>query len=164
MFWIESGGWSGTSFYGAVFFAPFMMAAVARLLKVKVATLLDLCAPSECIMLALMKVRCIIYNCCAGKVLCVINSEEIRFPSQIVEMMVAFILLYILVRCIKKSKYQDSIYAWYMVLYGVTRFVLNLLRDTKPFVWIFPAGNFWSLISVIIGVIWLLLWKKRREI
>lgn len=61
----------------------------------------------------------------------------------------------------RKQKNRGRIYPWFMVLYGITRFGWNLLRETKPFVWVLPAGNFWSLIAIVIGVLWLLIDRKK---
>ena len=159
LFWIESGNWGGTSFYGAIFFVPVIMTVVAIILKIPAGAMLDLCAPAECIMLALMKLRCLYWGCCAGRVMFTLQDVPIRFPSQIVELVTIVCVMMALLQFIKKSRYIDQIYAWYLILYGATRFVLNLLRDTKPFVWILPAGNFWSLISITIGILVLCLWK-----
>ena len=49
----------------------------------------------------------------------------------------------------------------YLILYGMSRFVLNCFREdfytTDMFI---PYGNLWSIISVVIGVTWFIC-KKR---
>lgn len=161
MFFIESGRWGGVSFFGAVFFAPIIMLFVGYALRVPVKSLLDMCAPAECIMLALLKVKCYIDGCCDGRLLCVLeDGTAIRFESQIVELINAFIIMIVLIFMIYKGKATGRIYIWYMIIYGVSRFILNWFRDTKPFIIGLPAGNFWSLVSIIIGVVLLTLLSK----
>lgn len=162
MFFIESGGWTGLSFFGAVFFVPVLYLLVSRLLKAKCSDLLDISAPSICIMLALMKVECVVTGCCKGKILYeTAAGEVVRFPSQIAEMINALFLMVLLMIIMRKQKNRGRIYPWFMVLYGITRFGWNLLRETKPFVWVLPAGNFWSLIAIVIGVLWLLIDREK---
>ena len=153
MAFIESGNWGGRSFFGALFLAPVLMVPVALALRIPWRDMLDLCAPAECVMLALLKVQCTIDGCCYGMLLRIdMTGRPIRFPSQIVECACALVLMLVLVVMMRKNWGRGRIYAWYMLLYGVSRFALNLLRETTPFIWILPAGNFWALISSVIGL------------
>lgn len=165
MFLIESGFWAGTSFYGAVFFPPMIMVLLALLLRVPPLALLDLCAPAECVMLAILKMQCAVNGCCVGILLTITaDGTYIRFPSQIIELLNALVLMVILLRLIRKGTWQGRIYPIYMLLYGITRFILNLLRDTKPFLLGLPAGNFWSLVAIVIALIWLRLAHPQKGV
>ena len=158
MFAIETGGASGgVSFFGAVFFPPAVMALAALIARTPVRTVLDLCAPAECVMLALLKVRCVIDGCCYGRLLYATQTVAIRFPSQIVELLASLVILAVLFRLMGREKWRGKLYPCYLLIYGGTRFVLNTLRDTEPFVWLLPAGHFWSLIAMAIGALWLAL-------
>lgn len=163
MSFIESGDWTGRSFFGALFFAPIIMIPIAYALKLDPKNVLDICAPCELTMLVLLKLKCKIDGCCYGRI--IIDNDEgvVRFPSQIVEAVVALILVVLLIILIRKRKVRDLAYPWYMVLYGITRFILNLLRETTPFVWILPAGNLWAILSVIIGAIWIIIYKRKPK-
>lgn len=92
MFFIESGRFGGTSFYGAVLFVPILILP-ACLMRIPYGSVLDLCAPAICLMLAIMKVDCIKSGCCIGKYL---PSLGFQFPSQIVEMITAVIIMFVL--------------------------------------------------------------------
>lgn len=165
MFLIESGFWAGTSFYGAVFFPPMIMVLLALLLRVPPLALLDLCAPAECVMLAILKMQCAVNGCCVGILLTITaDGTYIRFPSQIIELLNALVLMVMLLWLIRKGTWQGRIYPIYMLLYGVTRFILNLLRDTKPFLLGLPAGNFWSLVAIVIALIWLRLAHPQKGV
>lgn len=165
MFFIENGNFSGRSFYGAIFFTPLIMLCVALLLKIPGRVMLDLCAPCECAMLILMKINCAIEGCCFG---CVVGVDEagypIRFPSQIVECICAAILCLCLLLLIKNGKHKGTLYYWFMILYGCSRFVLNFFRNTDPFLWIMPAGHLWSLVSIGLGLMFMTLSKRKSKI
>lgn len=165
MFLIESGFWAGASFYGAVFFPPLIMVLLALLLRVPPLALLDLCAPAECVMLAILKMQCAVNGCCVGILLTITaDGTYIRFPSQIIELLNALVLMVMLLWLIRKGTWQGRIYPIYMLLYGITRFILNLLRDTKPFLLGLPAGNFWSLVAIVIALIWLRLAHPQKGV
>ena len=149
---IEEGTWVGYSFYGAVLFEPFIMILFGLLIKIKPIEILELGAPTGCLSLLFLKIQCKITGCCYGKILWYQdNGRPVRFPSQIVEMFVGIILLFVLMKIIESEKHRKYVYAWFLLLYGSTRFFLNLLRDTEPFVLGMSAGCFWSLISCMIG-------------
>lgn len=158
---IESGNWNGRSFFGAVFLAPMLMFPVAMILRIPYTIMMDLCAPAECIMLALLKVKCNIDGCCAGK-LFLTNGELHRFPSQKVECAMAIILMVVLLLLIRSKKQTGKIYPWYLILYGVTRFILNLFRETTPWIGPLAAGNFWSIVAIIIGSVAMGMMYKRK--
>ena len=165
MFLLENGSWGGKSFFGSIFLPPVMMLAAAKLLKIRQSELLDLCAPAECVMLALLKVDCLRSGCCAGRVigLSAYTGEPVRFPSQIAEGVNALILMVFLILIVRQDKMSGTAYPLYMILYGVCRFFLNLLRETTPFIWILPAGNFWALVCTALGIIaWFLIQKHKK--
>lgn len=163
--YIEMGRFGGKSFFGAVLISPIIMAIYALIIREKTSDILDICAPAECFMLALMKVQCYLEECCYG---IVIGHNQygkiIRFPSQLTEFAAAIVIGIILLCEVRSNKKSGTVYARYLVIYGICRFVLNLLRETKPFIWILPAGNVWSLVAIAIGIVYLVLQKTRREI
>ncbi len=156
---IESGNWSGRSFFGAVFLAPVLMRPVAMVLRIPYKTIMDLCAPAECIMLALLKVKCNIDGCCYGRMFNVAGGSY-RFPSQIVECVAAILLMTVLLLMIKSRKQEGKIYLWYLIIYGVSRFILNMFRETTPWIGPLAAGAFWSLAAIVIGIAVMLMVQK----
>ena len=158
MYFIENGRFGGTSFFGAILFVPLLIMP-AILLKIPYKTILDLCAPSEALMLAIMKLDCLKNDCCVGKYL---PQLEFQFPSQIVEMIASLAVMYVLLWMECRNR-RTHLYAWYLLLYGATRFVLNWFRyGTKPWIWILPNSIVWAILSMVIGIIWLAVASKRR--
>lgn len=157
--YIEMGTFGGTSFYGAVFLVPILIVP-AMLMKISYKDILNLSAPAECAMLVVMRFNCLENGCCFGRYL---PALEFQFPNQVAEMVVGITIMLTLIRMHKKDQ-QVQLYPWYMILYGACRFILQGFRygGTTPWVLGLSQGHFWSLISITIGTIWLLLSKKRR--
>jgi len=164
-FVVENGYFAGRSFYGAVFLVPPVFFLLAKLLRVNSGELIDLCAPAECVMLTIMKYQCMKDGCCGGKVLCMTaEGMEVIFPSQIAEAAAALLIAVILIFMARNPKNRGTLFPWYMVIYGASRFVLNLFRaEEAVFLLGMTAGNIWSILSVILGLIWLLLHKKMQK-
>ena len=164
-FVVENGYFAGRSFYGAVFLVPPVFFLLAKFLRVHAGELIDLCAPAECVMLTIMKYQCMKDGCCGGRVLCTTaEGLEVIFPSQIAETVAALIIAVILIVMARNPKNRGTLFPWYMVIYGASRFVLNLFRaENAVFLLGMTAGNVWSVLSVILGFAWLILLKKSQK-
>lgn len=164
-FIIENWALGGQSFYGAIFLVPPVFLLIARLLKVSCGELLDLSAPAECVMLIIMKYKCMVDGCCGGRVLCTTaEGLEIVFPSQITEACNALLIAIILMIMARNPKNRGTLFPWYMVIYGISRFVLNLFRaEEAVFLLGMTAGNVWSLLAIAVGAVWLYLHKNGQK-
>ena len=162
LYFIENLKRGGQSFFGAVFLVPIVFLLFAKIIRISYGRLMDLSAPAECVMLIIMKINCLMEGCCSGRELFVKKSgETIYFPSQIVELINALGIAIILLMLAKNKKNQGSIYAWYLVLYGCTRFVLNFFRaESSPVLFGMAYGSLWSLCGIVIGSM-ILICKKR---
>ncbi len=160
---IETGRWSARSYYGAVYLVPILMFPLALVFRLPYNRLLDISAPAGCVMLALLKVKCKIDGCCYGRIFHPAEGLKVQFPSQIVECIAALLLMAILIIMVKKGKWTGKIYPWYMVLYGVSRFVLNFFRETTPWIGPLSSGAFWSLIAIVSGSIALIVLKRKDK-
>lgn len=164
-YFVENLSFGGRSFYGAVVLSPIIFLPVSRLLRLSYSDTMDFIAPAGCVTLAMVKIDCLLNRCCQGKILYV-NQDDIfvRFPSQIVEMVVFLIISAILMCMVSRKKYRGTIYPWFLVLYGASRFVLDFFRDIKvPYALGLSAGSFWSLCSIIVGLILLLIVRYRHK-
>ena len=156
-FFVECSSFGGRSYYGAVFLVPIAFVFVAKWMRIPYGDLMDYCAPAECVMLAIMKYQCYVDGCCGGMTLCMPEDGlAIYFPSQIVELVNAVLIMIVLMAIAINKKYRGKVYAWYLIIYGATRFVLNWFRSANyPLLLGLPAGNLWSLLAVFIGLLWL---------
>lgn len=158
MFIIENGAIGGRSFYGAVFFVPVVFLAISQMVRIPYLELVDLCAPAECLMLGIMKYQCFLDGCCGGRTIFTAkDGTALVFPSQIVELVAALLLMVVLIIVSHKERFKGTIYPWYLILYGCVRFVLNIFREdwvTREM--LLPFGNIWSLVAIGVGTLWLI--------
>lgn len=154
LYFIENGQTGGRSFYGAVFLVPIFFIPISYLFRVSYVELLDACAPAECVMLAIMKIQCMMDGCCEGRIIYTLSDGiEVRFPSQAVEFVGAILVFTILMNWGVKHEKKGSLYTWYLLLYGSSRFVLNFFRAAWENVnQTIPIGTVWSLVAVVMGM------------
>ena len=168
LFFIENGYFGGKSFFGAIFLSPVVFLFVSKLLHIPYALSLDFCATGGCLILAILKIQCLADGCCEGIIL-YLNEQHmyVRFPSQMIEFIVATILFAILFVLSYYKKYRERIFPLTLVLYGSTRFVLNFFRDdwerAQEMNLPMPIGNIWSIVAIVIGAIWLIVVYRKRK-
>lgn len=162
---IESGHFGGISFYGSVLLIPVLLIPTAYLLKIPYGKITDCSVPQICIMLAVMKVNCLVSGCCGGIALYTSQiGDAVHFPSQTVELAVSLLICAFILHLDERRILVNRFYGVYFVIYGILRFGLNFLRDgIKPFVWIIPAGHFWSIVSIILGAAWILFYNRNAK-
>ena len=163
-YFVENFSFGGRSFFGVIFFAPLVFWPVAKFLQVSYQTVLDLIPSAGCVTLALVKIQCLRDHCCEGRILYMNeNYIYVRFPSQIVELINFLALAVILFLMSCKSRYKNKIFPLFLCFYGITRFALNFFRaELTTYAIGLSAGHFWSVISLMTGLIWLLLLCKKQ--
>lgn len=166
MSYIESGSFRGTSFFGAIFLMPIYVLIVSVILKVKSSKLINLTAFLGMITSVVLKLRCMKYHCCGGRKINIFVEDEgyLTFPSQLVEMIFAFIIFIILIILFLKNKDRKDLYPIMMTIYGAGRFILNSYRLVTPVLGNMAWGHIWSIVSVVIGIVWLFILYKKEKI
>lgn len=154
-FFVENGEFGGRSFYGAVFLSPVIFWILGKLLRIPYPDAMDTVAPAGCLTLALVKLQCLRDNCCQGKILYVDEQYmHVRFPSQLAEMAAFGIIAVILFVVATNRKSRGTVFCWFMILYGASRFVLDFYREIEtPWLLGLSAGSFWSACAFLIGVV-----------
>ena len=151
MHYIEAGQIGGRSLYGGIFSIPIVIFPTAYILGIPYGKLMDICTPSGCIMLMIMKIKCFYDGCCGGRVIR-LGTNAFIFPSQIVEAIAFFLIGVFLFRLAVRKEHIGYLYSYFLIIYGITRFILNLLRETTPWMLGMAAGNIWSLVALAIGI------------
>lgn len=156
LYLVEQGEWGGISYYGSIMLIPLLMLPVSAVLRIKYSKFLDFAVPQICAMLVSMKVHCFVSGCCSGVYLYTTSvGKEVFFPSQMVEMILSLVLMCLFIYLENRNLFHGICYPCYFIIYGICRLILNFFRaGTTPFVWIIPAGQFWSLVVIIIGLAW----------
>jgi phosphatidylglycerol:prolipoprotein diacylglycerol transferase len=163
MSYVESGSFKGTSFYGAIFLMPIYVFIFSKIFKIEFYKLINLTSFLGMITSMILKVRCLHYGCCGGrKITSFISKDFVTFPSQFVELILAFCILNILLFFFYRNKDRKDLYPIMMFIYGIGRFILNSFRRVQPVLGFMAYGHLWSIVSIIIGLIFILRIMKKE--
>ena len=166
--WIAYGRFSGTRLYGTVLAIAIFGAVLAIILCIPYRELYGFSSGGTWLAVTVMKVPCIIDGCCAGRVMFTNSSgNPVLFPSQIVETVVAA-LIFVWFYRLGQSKYSHSrLFPLAMIWYGIYRYLADFMRghpvEQSPFILWIPAGRFFSLMILIIGLIAMYLIVKKES-
>lgn len=157
--YLAFGNWFGIRFYGRILFATIGLYIVAKVFKADWIRIMNYYAPVDILALMVMKVNCLRAGCCSGIVLFGMeNGRTIVFPSQIAEFMVAILILVVIFAMEKQSKYIQYQYSVYLIIYGATRFVFDVLREEKGKqismgIMNLSVGQIFCMALVLVGII-----------
>lgn len=143
------------SFMGAMIFTPIFVGVISKLFRVDVLDGISISAIPIASMGACMKIGCFLNGCCGG---IVINGVE--FPVQLVEACISIVIVVVLFVLQRKLQDFKTLFAWYMVMYSVTRFFIEYLRDTPKNILLMSMGQVTSLIVLVLGMVFLVIYKK----
>ena len=152
----------GVSFFGTVFFLPPLVLLAALIFRKKPFVFLDYCVPAIIQMLIFIRIGCFTAGCCGG-ITVIINSNPVTIPTQLIEVALDLLMLDVILRIDRSGKYEGVQYAWFMLLYGVLRFVVEFMRDTAKATMGLSHGQWFAIISVIIGGGVLLFYKIKTQ-
>ena len=149
----------GFSFFGAVFLVSVLMIGFGKLLKMPVKTSLDASAICVCAMIGTIRVGCFFNGCCGG----LMTRWGFRWPTQAIESICDFMLLFFLLQFAKQPKFKGALYPILMTVYSAYRFLIEFLRDTPRTALGLANGHFFALGGMIVGTVWLLILHKRKK-
>lgn len=162
---IESGFVGSVSLYGCLFITAISIPIFCLISKDDYREMLDFYVSPVCLMMACLRVNCLIAGCCYGIELFErADGSIVRFPSQVVETVASILMMLVFLYLEKKERFKGLYFPLFFISYGIVRFVLNFFRGDKPaFVWFIPSGHFWSIVAIVIGLMWLILAQKDDE-
>ena len=170
--WIENGfkNWGANNIVRVYVYMPLICAAVSKILRVPGKMLSDYIAPSMALQQVIGHSVCPFAGCCQGypSAWGVWNParNDIRFPNQWLECLVALLIVLWLLRQAKKDHYSGGgkIYAMLLVTFGSTRFFLEFLRDNHKLIAGISNLAFHAIFMAVVGTIWLfVLVEKEKE-
>lgn len=148
---------NGLNFVRIVTFLPVSILILTRLLKDSFGKIADFLAPLVAVFHGVTHLGCIFPGCCHGYPsewgLFSNNAGTVCFPTQPIEAISSLIVAAILLIMLAKHIQSGRLYAWYLVLFGSSRFLWEFLRDNEK-VW----GNiselaFHALVACAVGLI-----------
>ena len=154
--------WGGVSFFGSVFLIPPLMGLLGLLFGLRPGQSLDACAPCVAVMIAFMRFGCFLNGCCGGWEM-VLGDFRFFWPTQAMESVGDFCILALLLRMEVQNAHPGNRYAVFMTAYGILRFFVEFLRDT-PKEWLgLGHGQWFAVISCLIGGALLLRERKAEK-
>ncbi|MBQ8622109.1 MAG: prolipoprotein diacylglyceryl transferase [Oscillospiraceae bacterium] len=155
--WVFGGGkMNGLNFIRIVTFLPVPIFLLTLVLKDSFWKVSDFLAPLVAVFHGLTHIGCIFPGCCHGYPaqwgLYSNSAGTVCFPTQPIEAVSSLLVAAVLLVMQKKEIQQGKLYAWYLVLFGGTRFLWEFLRDNEK-IW----GNiselaFHALAAMVVGL------------
>ena len=145
----DAGGFSRMSLFGAVFFLPAVYWLASKVSRRDPAEVFDIFCICTVFTLLCARFNCLIAGCCAGRA---IFGTAFTWPVRQIEILYYGVFVYVFAPKVLKGNNRGTVYPWYMLSYGLLRFVLEFLRETGFSFPLHPAHG-WALLSMIIGAI-----------
>lgn len=167
-------GSEGFVVYGGIIVGVLVAIGYCKIKKLFFLEYFDLCAPSISLAQGFGRIGCFLAGCCYGRetdsIFGVIFPESglapagvKLLPTQLFSSAGNFVITILLLLYYKKKKHAGDVGAMYMLLYGVGRFLIEMLRnDNRGAVGALSTSQFIS-IFIVIGAVILFWQNKRRE-
>lgn len=158
----------GIVFYGGLLGALGTVALMAKLKGDKINHMYNYIAPAIPLFHAWARIGCLFAGCCYGRawswgVVMTATPNVVRFPVQIFESVCNIFIFIVLIVYEKKYKKQHHTIQIYLVLYAVSRFILEFFRgDSERGIWRCISTAQIISIAIIVYLIIFNMIKKRR--
>ena len=150
-------------------FIPLIMWPFAKIFKYKWGHVCDSIVMFPLLTSAIAQIACLFTGCCKGYEvgwgIYNIRTEGYHFPTPIIETVLTLIIFSYLVYRTHKRKYvsDGKLYPLMMVMYGIMRFICEMLRDNEK-IFLGQSGvGIHAIILFVVGFICLYWIKKRDE-
>jgi phosphatidylglycerol:prolipoprotein diacylglycerol transferase len=162
----------GFVFYGSLIGGILGMFIYSRRSKLPFFAFMDLFIPSLALGQAFGRIGCFCAGCCYGSpshAFCAVTfpaggaapAGVPLLPTQLFESAFLFVLTVVLVLILKRKKPFGTVTGWYLVLYGVWRFIIEFFRsDERGSVGSLSTSQFIGIFVVLAGIVLLLIVKK----
>ena len=149
-------------------FVPIIALPLAKIFKYKFGHICDAIVMLPLLKSAIAQIACIFPGCCRGYEFFLgiynIKTQSYHFPTPLLETLLTLIIFaYLVSRTINKKFVSDgTLYPLMMVLYGMMRFVCEMLRDNEKIFLGINAIGLHAIFICLVGLIALHLIKKKR--
>lgn len=146
------------SLYGGIFFMPLFYFIFAKAKKIKLGTAFDIFTFSLVVTLFFARINCLHSGCCLG---IEIGNTGYLYPTREIELL--YYLIFMLIYLLRRNKnLNNKWYLIYMLSYGITRFIVEWFRQSSS-TFILHMGHIWSIVSIIISVILLIIVYRKEH-
>lgn len=169
LFYLITGYFGGQNIIRIFIFLPFVVFYYCKALNIPAEKAMDFVSPIPCIIHGISHIGCIFEGCCFSNIQTrfgIYNpvTKTTLFPVQLLETAVALIIAGYFIIKLKRHRYSLSGKAMpeMLILFGVTRFLLEFLRDNEKLFWGISELALWALGAALLGLVWLLIKRRRR--
>lgn len=165
----------GFVIYGAIIGGALAIYFYTKKKNLDVLKFLDLVIPCVALAQGFGRIGCFLAGCCYGAVtklpigVAFKNSLYVcdgllRHPTQLYSSLFNFLLAAFLLWYDKNNKKDGRVFAMYLLIYGVGRYLVEFLRDDpRGTIGIFSTSQFISIFIIIIGIIIFNLEKLKKR-
>ncbi len=166
----------GLVWYGGVIFGGLTALYFIKKRKIPLWKFADIVSIALSVGLGFGRIGCTMAGCCYGKVchapfaLIFTNPHSAAplgiplYPTQPISSAANFLIAGILYLIYKRRKFPGEVFGFYLILYGVFRFLIEFWRATpKEIMGTFSNNQIISIIMVLIGLVILLYRRKTVE-
>ena len=145
----SSGNGANYSLFGAVFIMPITFWIGAKVAKRDITSVFDIFTIPMIVALLFARANCLLTGCCAG--LPISGTNGLHWPTRETEIIFYLIFIGHFAPKVLKKKTSGELYPWYMLTYGILRFILETLRVSSTNT-IFHLSHLWAVVSFCIGM------------
>lgn len=169
--WVENGfqNWGANNIVRSFVYFPLFFTLAARIAKVPANKVIDFAAPSQALNQAIGHLVCPFAGCCQGYAcswgIWNPGTDELLFPNQWLECIVALIIALYLLNMAKRENYigTGKVYAMFLLTFGGTRFLLEFLRDNDKLLLGISGLAFHALFMFLVGTVWLMVLYEKEQ-
>ena len=172
---------AGLTFYGGLILAFVLIYFYCKKKNIKILRMLDFMAPSAMLGYGIARIGCHLAG--DGDYGIVVNQTMWEFlgysyskgtvptapgvlvhPTPVYETIISILIFVFLWRQRKKVKYIGELFAFYLILSGAERLLVEFIRINPKVIWILTQAQIISVLLIIAGVLILLKRKKNSEL
>ena len=161
----------GLVFHGGFIFAALGVLAYSYYRRYSFFKLMDIGAILVAIGYPITRIGCFLNGCCYGTpsdlpwaVVYPAVDDISRHPTQLYSSLLMVVVLVILLY-LRKHKYFDGyLLSWFLVLYGIYRFVVEFVRVNPEMMWGLTAPQVVALGFIVVGILILAIQRKRYSV
>ena len=171
LYWIETAfnGWGSHNIVRGFVYFPLIALALAKFLHIRRGVAVDFIAPGVSLCQGVAHLGCSFAGCCYGIPFAggIWNPRfgSYLFPVQICEAAAALLTFAVCAVYAKKRGYRGdgTVYPLFLILFGVTRFFLEFLRDNQKVIGQVSVLALHAALMVLVGTVWLLVHARRAS-
>lgn len=166
----------GSVFYGGLIGGMIAGLIFGKIKKYDMIEVSDICAPMAPLFHTFGRIGCVLGGCCYG-IECdfgytIHNNDLIfglsgvnRFPVQLLEAILNFCLFLLLHYLLKKDKFKGRLFAMYLLIYSIIRFLDEFLRGDayRGYLFGLSTSQIISILLFVGSIIYLIIFNVKKK-